>query len=103
MPIVVLVRYRAQSGKHDLAAREIAALVKAVTTTERGCLGISMLQSDSDDGQLLLHERWTDKDTYFGPHMQTPHIQSFIQAAGAFLEGPPDISLWHEGFRSAAD
>lgn len=96
MPIVVLVKYQAQPGKHDLAVREIASLVKTVTATEQGCLGISMLRSDRGDDQILLHERWIDKDTYFGPHMQTPHIQAFIQRAGEFLAGPPDISVWHE-------
>lgn len=97
MPIVVLVKYQAQAGKHDVAAREIASLINAVTASEPGCLGISMLRADDSSGQFLLHERWTDKDTYFGPHMQTPHIQAFIQAAGQFLAGPPDISVWHEG------
>lgn len=96
MPIVVLVRYEAQPGKRELAAREIASLVDTVTTTEAGCLGISLLKSDGDDHQFLLHERWTDKDTYFGPHMQTKHIQAFIQRAGEFLAGPPDISVWRE-------
>ena len=96
MAIVVLVKYQAQTGKHDLAAQEIASLVKTVTATEQGCLGISMLRSDSRDGEFLLYERWTDKEIYFGPHMQTPHIRAFIQAAGGFLAGPPDISVWHE-------
>jgi len=26
--------------------------------------------------------------------MQQPHIQSFMQSAGGFLAGPPDISFW---------
>ncbi len=96
MPIVVLVKYEVQPGKHDLAAHEIASLVNTVTATEQGCLGISILRSDSGDHQVLLYERWIDKDTYFGPHMRTPHIQAFIQSAGEFLAGPPDISVWHE-------
>jgi quinol monooxygenase YgiN len=30
-----------------------------------------------------------------GPHMQQPHLRSFIERAGSFLAGPPDISFWH--------
>ena len=95
MAIVVLVRYHAQPGREESESREIAALVRTVTA-ETGCLGISILRKDGDDTSILLHERWTDAATYFGPHMQTPHIQAFIQRAGEFLTGPPDISVWHE-------
>jgi hypothetical protein len=28
--------------------------------------------------------------------MQTPHIQAFIQGAGAVFAGPPDITFWLE-------
>lgn len=96
MPVVVLVRYEVQPGQQEAAVREIGALVATVTATESACLGITMLRNDGDGRQILLHERWTDKDTYFGPHMQTPHIQAFIQRAGGFLAGPPDISVWQE-------
>ena len=95
MPIVVLVRYQAQPGKHELATREVNRLVRDVTP-EPGCLGITVLRKSDDDGAILLHERWTDQETYFGPHMQTPHIRAFIEQAAAFLAGPPDISVWHE-------
>lgn len=95
MPIVVLVRYEAQPGKEDVALREIINLV-AMAKAESACLGISIFRGDGDDRRILLHERWTDQETYFGPHMQTPHIQAFIQRAGEFLAGPPDISVWQE-------
>lgn len=95
MAIVVLVRYEAQAGRQELARDEITALVRTVTS-EEGCLGISVLRKDGEDTSILLHERWTDKDTYFGPHMQTPHIRAFIERAGQFLAGPPEITVWHE-------
>ena len=96
MPIVVLVRYETQPGKQDLATGEIRNLVATVTAGEPGCLGISVLRQDDESTHILLYERWTDKETYFGPHMKTPHIRAFIERAGAFLAGPPDISVWEE-------
>ncbi|MBU2500287.1 antibiotic biosynthesis monooxygenase [bacterium] len=96
MPVVVLIRYRMKPEKADLAVREIAALVRIVTAAEPGCLGISMLRNDTDERQLLLYERWTDQETYFGPHMQEAHMQEFIRRAPEFVEGPPEISVWHE-------
>ena len=69
MPIVVLVKYQAQPGKHDLAAREIASLVKTVIAAEQGCLGISVLRSDSSEHQFLLHARWSAQGhVFWSPH-----------------------------------
>ena len=95
MPVVVLVRYQALPGRHDTALQEITSLVRAASG-ETGCLGISVLRSIDDDGAILLYERWSDKGTYFGPHMQTAYIRAFIERARQFLAGPPDISVWHE-------
>ena len=96
MPVVVLIRYRTQEGKEYEAARELAALIGTVTATEPACLGITMLRADGDASQILLHESWVDKESYQGPHMQTPHIRAFIERAPDFFTGPPEISFWHE-------
>jgi mutator protein MutT len=92
--VVVQIHYRAQPGKEAQAAREIAALIATVQREEPDCLGITMLRSADDPARVLLHERWTSRQAYFGPHMQTPHIQAFIAAAPAFVAGPPEISVW---------
>ena len=39
MPIIVLVKYDVQPGKHDRAIHEIASLVNTVTATEQGTYG----------------------------------------------------------------
>jgi quinol monooxygenase YgiN len=93
-PVVVQIQYRAQPGREDLAAREIGALIATVQREEPDCLGITMLRSADDPARLLLHERWTSRAAYFGPHMQTPHIQAFIGRAPAFVAGPPEITVW---------
>lgn len=95
-PVVVLVSYQAQPGKADLAAREIASLVAEVQSREPDCLGISVDRREDNPGRILLRERWTSREAYLGPHMQTPHIQAFIGRAADFLSGPPDISFWQE-------
>lgn len=92
---VVIVIYRALPGHSDAAKQAISALVATVLSTEAECGGITLLQNSNDPAQFTLIERWPSQDIFFGPHMQQPHIQSFIQEAGAFLAGPPDISFWH--------
>ena len=92
---VVVVSYRALPGQSDTARRAIADLVGAVLSREPDCGGITILQDSDDPARIMLIERWPGKEIFLGPHMQQPHIQSFIQEAGAFLAGPPDISFWH--------
>lgn len=92
---IVIVRYRALPDHVDMAWREIAALIATVQASEPDCGGITMLQDSADPTGFTLIERWPSQEIFLGPHMQQPHIQSFVQAAGRFLAGPPDISFWH--------
>lgn len=92
---IVLVRYQALPDQIETARRGIFALVAKVQASEADCGGITMLQDAADPARFTLIEHWPSQETFLGPHMQQPHIQSFIQSAGAFLAGPPDISFWH--------
>lgn len=94
--IVVLVNYRAQPDQIDQAQRAIATLVRTVLANEPDCGGINVLQAADDPARFLLVEKWPSREVFLGPHMQQAHIQSFIQSAGAFLAGPPDISFWDQ-------
>lgn len=91
----ILVAYHAQPGKADIARRAIRALVDTVLAREPECAGITMLQDANEPGRFTLVERWPSQAVFLGPHMQQPHIQAFIQGAGDFLAGPPDISFWN--------
>jgi len=95
-PVTVVINYRAQPGKAAAAGKALADLIALVVAREPDCLGITTLQNANDDSQFLLYERWTSQAAYTGPHMQTPHIQAFIQGAAALFAGPPDISFWNE-------
>lgn len=91
---VVLVSYRTLPDQVDVAKREIGRLTASVLALEPDCGGITVLQDASDPTRFTLVEHWPSQELFLGPHMRQPHIQSFIQGAGAFLSGPPDISFW---------
>ena len=92
---IVIIRYRALPEHVDTARQEITALVACVLASEPDCSGITLLQDSADPTGFTLIETWPSREIFLGPHMQQPHIQSFIQAADRFLAGPPDISFWH--------
>ena len=95
-PVTVVITYRAQPGKGPAACKALASLIATVQEREPDCLGITLLQDPADDTRFLLYELWTSQAAYTGPHMQTPHIQAFIQGAASTFAGPPDISFWRE-------
>ena len=92
----ILVRYLAKPGMGDRALSAIRHLVTAVLTREPACVDIEILQDVDRPEAITLIERWPDREAFMGPHMQQPHLQQFIEGAGAFLAGPPDISF-HSG------
>jgi quinol monooxygenase YgiN len=94
-PIVVLIAFKTQPGKESLATEVMTALVATVRKEEPACAGITMIQDAADPTRVLLYERWPDRDSYLGPHMETPHIQAFKARGAELFEGPPDITFWN--------
>ena len=92
--VIVLIDYRAQPGKANFASVELAKLIAEVQSKESGCLGITLHQNRDEPERFLLVERWKDRATFEGPHMQTSHLQAFIANAMNFLAGPPEMSFW---------
>ncbi len=92
---IVIINYRALPDRVDAARQAMDDLIGTVLTREPDCGGITFLQDASDLTRFTLIEHWPSRDHFLGPHMQQPHIQSFIQSSGALLSGPPEISFWH--------
>jgi quinol monooxygenase YgiN len=92
--VVVLIAYRALPGKEEDAKGAIGGLVRTVLRTEPDCRGITILHNAADPGHILLVEQWSSRESYLGPHMQTPHIKAWIAEAPAVVSGPPEITFW---------
>lgn len=92
--VIVLIHYRALTGRETVAQRELAALVATVVSSEPDCAGIEILRDMDDGTRFVLYERWSSRDAYTGPHMRTPHILEFISKAPDFMAGPPTITFF---------
>ena len=93
--IVVLIAFRIQPGKESLAMQVMTSLIATVRKEEPACSGITMIQDAGDPARILLYELWPDRDSYMGPHMETPHIRAFKAQGGELFAGPPDITFWN--------
>jgi quinol monooxygenase YgiN len=45
---------------------------------------------------MLIVEQWSSEEVFVGPHMQTPHMQTFLKTAENFLDGEAEFSFWRE-------
>jgi quinol monooxygenase YgiN len=93
-PIVVLIAFKIQPGRESLATQVMTSLIATVRREEPACSGITMIRDAADPARILLYELWPDRDSYMGPHMETPHIKAFKAQAGELFTGAPEISFW---------
>jgi quinol monooxygenase YgiN len=91
--ITVLVKYKTQPSKEDMALKALQELIAKVKK-EPHYVSIVVHIDPNDKSNILLHEQWADEDYYKGAHMKTPHLLQFINDSRQFLAGPPDISFW---------
>ena len=90
----VVITCQIQPDKNDMARQEFAAIIKTVVASESACHGIDLYFDPENPNRLLLIEYWDSKEAFTGPHMQTPHMQAFLQRAQAFLAGAPEFGFW---------
>jgi len=94
--VTVVIVCPIQPDKTELARREFSTIIQTVVANETACHGIDLHVDADNPNRLLLIEYWDSKETFTGPHMQTPHMQAFLQRAQAFLAGMPEFSFWRE-------
>jgi quinol monooxygenase YgiN len=69
-----------------------AALTDLVTPTrgEEGCLSYDLYESGAAPGTFVTLESWRSQAD-LDAHLQTPHVQAALGAAGDALDGAPGI------------
>lgn len=58
--------------------------------------GIRVHDDPKNPQRMLIIEHWDSEEIFVGPHMQTPHMQTFLKAAEEFLDGEANFGFWHE-------
>ena len=94
--VTVLIACQIVPDKVDLARQEFSAIIRTVVTNESACHSIRLEQDIDDPYRLLLIEEWDSKEAFTGPHMQTPHMQAFLERAQGFLAGAPEFRFGRE-------
>jgi quinol monooxygenase YgiN len=94
--VCVLIACQIVPDKMDRARREFTAIIRTVVANESACHAIRLQQDIDDPYRLLLIEEWDSKEAFTGPHMQTPHMQAFLEGAQGFLAAAPEFRFGRE-------
>jgi|SRR5688572_6234566 len=94
--VTVIITCLIKPDKIEEAKRELEAVIKIVMAQENACHGVRVHVQPKQPQRLLIIERWDSEEVFTGPHMQTPHMQTFLKKAETFLDGVAEFSFWKE-------
>jgi quinol monooxygenase YgiN len=93
--VTVLIRTQLLPDSIEQGKQGLLDLAREVRKVEPDCLAIELAQDMDDPTIITMIEKWSSRDAYEGPHMQTSHMNSFIAQSSKFFAGPPSISFSH--------
>ena len=91
--VTVLIRTKTLPDSIEQGKQALLGLAQMVRTVEPDCLAIELAQDLDDPTNITMIEKWSSRDAYEGPHMQSSHMKSFIEKSSRHFSGPPDISF----------
>jgi quinol monooxygenase YgiN len=94
-PVTVLIRAQFLPDSVEQGRRDLLNLAQEVRKVEADCHAIEMAQDLDDPTRITMIEKWSSREAYEGPHMQTPHMQTFLEQSSQYFAGPPDITFCH--------
>ncbi len=94
--VTVVITCAIRPDQLATAKRELAAIIETVMANEPACHDIRVHEDPRNPQRLLIIENWDSEEIFTGPHMQTPHMQSFLKKAEGFLDGVAEFGFWRE-------
>lgn len=91
--VTVLVHLQLLPEFVDQGKRELLEFSRIVKKDEPDCSAIEIAQDMDDPTRITMIEKWSSREAYLGPHLQTKHMRAFVDRAGGYFEGPPQISF----------
>lgn len=94
--VTVVITCAIRAEMLEMARRELEAVIKIVMAEEPACHGIRVHEDPRDRRRLMIIEKWESEEIFAGPHMQTTHMQVFLEKAARFLDGVAEFGFWRE-------
>ena len=93
--VTILIQTQLLPDSIEQGREALLDLAREVKKVEPDCLAIELAQDMDDPAKITMIEKWSSRDAYEGPHMQSSHMKSFIEQSSKYFAGPPEISFCH--------
>ena len=94
-PVTILIRTQLLPDSIEQGKQDLLDLARETRRVEPDCLAIEMAQDTDDPSRITMIEKWSSREAYEGPHIQSSHMKSFIEKSSRYFAGPPEISFYH--------
>ena len=91
--VTVLVHLRLLPDFVEQGKRDLLDFARVVKRSEPDCLGIEIVHDIDDPTRITMIEKWSNREAYVGPHLQTKHMKSFIDRSARYFDGSAEISF----------
>lgn len=91
--VTVIVHLRLLPECIAQGRRDLLDFARTVKRREPECSAIEIVQDVDDPTRITMIEKWSDRETYEGPHLQTQHMKSFVDQSSQYFDGPASISF----------
>mgnify|MGYP001817563382 FL=1 len=92
--VTVLIRTQLVPDSIEQGKQDLLNLAEDVRKVEPDCREIELAQDMDDPTNITMIEKWSSRDAYEGPHMQSAHMKLFIEQSSKHFAGLPDISFF---------
>ena len=93
--VTVLIHLQLLPDFVERGRSDLLDLAREVRNAEPECLAIELAHDTDDRTKIVMIEKWISRAAYEGPHMQSKHMQAFIERSSRYFVGPPTISFHH--------
>ena len=88
----LVARFKARKGKAKELEEMIREMTKKVRKNEKDTLMYDLHRKIGDSTDLLLYERYTDRNAWEVTHCSTPYFKALLDALSQYIEGEPEVT-----------
>lgn len=88
----LVVLLKAQKGKEKELEQLFQEMTEKVRQNEKDTLMYDLHRKTDASAEMLLYERYTDKEAWEVTHCSTPYFKELLAALPNYIEGEPEVT-----------
>ena len=88
----LVARFKARKDREKELEGMIREMTEKVRKNEKDTLIYDLHRKMGDSTELLLYERYTDRDAWDVTHCSTPYFKALLDVLSHYIEGEPEVT-----------